>query len=108
MKIAISSQSEDINGDISDVFGRCPYFIIVEIEGKKIIKTEAIKNESVDQMSGAGVSAAQMIAEKNVDAIISKNMGPRAMDVLNQFNITFYKEEGSIKEAIQKIIDKPN
>ncbi|MCK4525604.1 MAG: NifB/NifX family molybdenum-iron cluster-binding protein, partial [Candidatus Andersenbacteria bacterium] len=87
------------------VFGRCPYFLIVEIEDKKIQGFEAIENTSAKQMGGAGISAAQVVAEKDVDAIITGNIGPRALDVLGQFNIKIYNGSGSIDDVLQKFID---
>ena len=105
MKIAVSSIDKNIEGDVSDVFGRCPYFIIAEIENQKIERTEVIENKSTDQMSGAGISAAQLIAEKNVNAVITGNVGPRALDVLRQFNIKIYSGSGAVKEVLQEFID---
>jgi len=104
MKIAISSTGKSINDNVSDVFARCPYFIIVEIEDQKIKNTEEIENENKEQMSGAGVSVAQLIAEKDVNAVIAKNIGPRALDVLKQFNIKPYSGQGVIKEVLQELI----
>jgi len=105
MKIAVSSIDKNIDGNVSDVFGRSPYFIIAEIENQKIERTEAIENKSTDQMSGAGISAAQLIAEKNVNAVITGNVGPRALDVLRQFNIKIYSGSGAVKEVLQEFID---
>lgn len=104
MKIAISSTGKDIKGNVSNVFGRCPYFVIAEIKDQKIEKTESIKNESTDQMSGAGISTAQLMAEKNINVVITGNVGPRALDVLRQFNIEVYFGEGTIKEVLQEFI----
>ena len=106
MKIAISSIDKNIESNVSDVFGRCPYFIIAEIKDDKIEKTEAIKNESTDQMSGAGISTAQLMAEKDVNVVITGNVGPRALDVLKQFNIGIYFGEGTVKDVLQDFIDK--
>ena len=104
MRIAVSSTGKTINDSVSDVFGRCPYFIIAEIEDKKIKKTEAIENENREQMSGAGVSAAQLMAEKDVEIVIAKNVGPRALDVLKQFNITIHSAQGTVKQALDAVI----
>jgi len=106
MKIAISSMEKDINGNVADVFGRCSYFIVTQIEQGKIGEIEVIKNDNVNQNSGAGVSAAQLIAEQKIDVVITKNMGPRAKDVLTQFKIEIYSGEGTIKEALEKFINK--
>ncbi len=105
MKIAVSSMDKTIDGNVSDIFGRCPYFIIAEIENQKIERTEILENKSINQMSGAGISAAQLMAEKNVSAVITGNVGPRALDVLKQFNIDIYYENGLIKEVLQEFID---
>ena len=105
MKIAVSSIDKNIESNVSDVFGRCPYFIIAEINDKKIEKSEIIKNKSIDQMGGAGISTAQLMAEKDVNIVITGNVGPRALDVLNQFNIEIYSGEGVIKRVLQEFID---
>lgn len=105
MKIAVSSTDKTIDDSVSDVFGRCPYFIITEIKNQEIEKVEVVENKSTDQISGAGISAAQLMAEKNVNAVITGNVGPRALDVLKQFNIEIYYGSGSIKEVLRKFID---
>lgn len=105
MKIAVSSIGKNLTDNISEVFARCPYFIIAEIENREIKRFEAIKNESENQMGGAGISAAQLMAEKGINAVITKNVGPRALDVLNQFNIGIYYGDGMIEKVLQQFID---
>ena len=105
MKIAVSSIGKNLTDNISEVFARCPYFIIAEIENQEIKRTEIIENKSTEQMGGAGISAAQLMAEKDVKAVITKNAGPRALDVLKQFNIGIYYGDGTIKEVLQEFID---
>jgi len=105
VKIAVSSMNKNIESDVSDVFGRSSYFVIAEIEDEKIKRTEIIENKSTNQMSGAGISAAQLMAEKNVNAVITGNVGPRAFDVLKQFNIEVYTGSGVIKEVLQEFIN---
>jgi len=105
MKIALSSMDKDIESDVSDVFARCPYFIIADIKDQKINEIEAVKNEGANQMGGAGISTAQLMAEKDVKAVITGNVGPRAFEVLRQFNIEIYRGEGKVKESIEKFIE---
>ena len=105
MKIAVSSIGKNLTDNVSEVFARCPYFIIAEIENQEIKRTEIIENKSTEQMGGAGISAAQLMAEKDVKAVITKNAGPRALDVLKQFNIGIYYGDGTIKEVLQEFID---
>ena len=106
MKIALSSPGKDISSNLSEVFGRCPYFLIVEIEDKEAKGFKAVENTSINQIGGAGISAAQMVAEKNVSAAITGSIGPRALEVLRQFNIEVYKGTGLIREVIQKFIER--
>ena len=64
-----------------------------------------IENKIANQLGQAGISAAQLMAEKDVNAVITKNVGPRALDVLKQFNIMIYYGEGVIKDVLQEFID---
>lgn len=105
MKIAVSSNGKDTDSSVSEVFGRCPYFILAEIENKKIEKIDVLENKSANQAGGAGIAAAQMIAENNVEAVITGDLGPRASSVLSQFKISAYKGSGKIKDAIEKFIE---
>jgi len=105
IKIAVSSTGEDIESDVDMRFGRCPYFLIVEIEDKEIKDVEAIENTAAMQAGGAGITAAQIVADKRVSAVITMNAGPRAFDVFNQLGIKVYLGEGKIKDVVQKFID---
>lgn len=105
MKIAISSKGKDVNSDVDSVFGRCSYFIIAKIEDKKVVKVETIENLGAKKTGGAGISAAQAVAEKGVIAVIAGNIGPRALDVIKQFNIKAYNGSGLVKEVLQKFIE---
>jgi predicted Fe-Mo cluster-binding NifX family protein len=104
MKIAISAKGKNLEDTISEVFARASYFIIAEIENGKIKSFEAVKNEVGGRGGGAGIFAAKMMAEKNVKAVITKNIGPRAFEVLKQFNIEVYQGEGEIKKVIEEFI----
>jgi len=105
MKIAVSSIDKGLYSDISGVFGRCPYFIIAEIKGKEIGETKALENKSTEQNTGAGIATAQLMVENNIEAVITGNVGPRALGVLRQFNVEIYKAEGTVQGALKSFID---
>ena len=105
MKIAISSTGKKLTDNVSEVFARCPYFVIAEIEDGKVQKTEVIENKTANQLGQAGISAAQLMAEKDIKVVITKNVGPRALDVLNQFNIDIYAGDGTIEKVLQEFIN---
>jgi len=50
MKIAISSIGQnDLSSELSPIFGRCPFFVIVEIENNEIKNHKHIENKAVMQ-----------------------------------------------------------
>lgn len=105
IKVAVSSTGKNLTDNVSEVFARCPYFIIAEIDNGAngaVVAVEAEKNISAKQLGQAGVSAARLVAEKDVKAVITGNIGPRAMDILNQFKIEVYSGQGSVEENLQK------
>jgi Uncharacterized conserved protein len=104
MRIGISANGKNLEDKVSEVFARCPYFIIVEIENGKIKNFEAIENETGLGRGGTGIFAAKLMAERDVKAVITKNIGPRAFEVLKQFNIEVYQGEGEIKKAIEEFL----
>jgi len=106
MKIAISSTGNNLESEVDARFGRCNYFLIVEIEDNKIKDFNAIENTAKSQMGSAGISAGEIVAKQKVDAIITVNLGPRAFSVFEQFKIKTYQGEGKIKEVVQKFLDK--
>lgn len=97
---------KELSNNVSEVFGRCPYFLFVEVEDGKIIKSEALKNEAINQLGGAGIFAAQLMADRNVEIVIAKSVGPRAMDILNQFKIKVYNGDGTVEKAITDFVAK--
>lgn len=102
MKIGISATGKGIDSHVDARFGRCPNFVIVELDGKEIKGVEDVENTANAQMGGAGISAAQIVADRGVKAVITGNMGPRAFQVFSQLGIDVYQGEGTIKEAVEK------
>jgi predicted Fe-Mo cluster-binding NifX family protein len=105
MKIAISSTGKTLESEIDARFGRCAYFLIVNVEDNKIKDFRAIENTAKAQMGGAGITAGEIVAKQKPNAIITINLGPRAFSVFKQFGIKIYQGNGKIKEIVQKFID---
>ncbi len=105
MKIAISSTGKDMESQVDVRFGRCPYFMLVDLEGKDVKRTEAIENTATSQMGGAGISASQLVADKGAKAVITGNVGPRASSVFQQLDIDVYQGTGTIKQVVGKFVN---
>lgn len=101
MKVALSATGNHIDAVVDRRFGRCPWFLFVDTES---LTCEAIENRHANAHSGAGTSAAQLVLEKEVDAVISGPVGPNAYEVLKQgaVNIWIAPDEMSARDAIDK------
>ncbi len=86
-KIIISAVGKTMDSQVDSRFGRCQYFLVVDTETGE---AKAIVNEAMDSPRGAGISAAQIVANQKVNAVITGNVGPRAFDVLNQAGAKIY------------------
>lgn len=100
MKIAVSSDGPSIDDLVESRFGRCPFFVFVDTE---TMEYESVENEYKDAMGGAGVQAAQTIANNGAEALITGNVGPNAFKTLESAGIDVYKASGPIKEAVGRL-----
>lgn len=99
MKIAISATGPSLDAEVDPRFGRCQYFIIVDPE---TMQFEAVENSSAMASGGAGISAAQMIAGKRVQAVLTGNCGPNAYQVLSAAGIQVITGvSGKVQDVIQ-------
>jgi len=101
MKVCVCAIGPDLNSQVSSVFGRCPYFLIVD---SKTEEFKAIPNQALQSGRGAGVGASQLVASEGAGAVICGNFGPNAFSVLQMSGIKIYPGISglTIKEAINK------
>jgi predicted Fe-Mo cluster-binding NifX family protein len=79
---------------------------IVMITGKKFEILESVKNDAANRSGGAGAFAAKLVAQKGVDAVITGEVGPHALEILKQFNIKIHKASGHIELALKKYVEE--
>ena len=94
MKICISSTGPTLNASLDPRFGRAIYFLIIDNKGKLV---KAIKNTGVQAMRGAGISAAQIVANEKINIVITGNVGPNAFMVLNTSGIKIFIGRSGMK-----------
>ena len=105
MKIAISTTSGGLDDKVSEVFGRAVSFTIVEIENGEIKNVEVVKNEFAEKEGGVGASVSQFLVDKGVEVVLTENIGPNALTVLNSAGVKVYRAGGlNVKEAIEKFL----
>ncbi|MBW2996048.1 hypothetical protein KY332_01975 [Candidatus Woesearchaeota archaeon] len=104
-KIAVSADGDKLHSKVDQRFGRCKYFLIINIDGKEVGTFEAVENQGAVQGHGAGIKASQQIGELGVEAVITGNLGPNATDVLNQLGIKAYHASGIITDVLVDFVE---
>jgi predicted Fe-Mo cluster-binding NifX family protein len=98
LKVAVSSTGEGLDAAVDPRFGRCSYYVIVETENMQF---EAVPNASQYAPSGAGIQAAQIVANKGAKVVLTGNVGPNASQVLSSAGIRVITGvTGTVREAI--------
>jgi predicted Fe-Mo cluster-binding NifX family protein len=100
LKIALSAVSGSLDSQIDPRFGRCQYFIIIDTE---TMKFDAVQNKSQYAPSGAGIQAAQTVANKGVKYVLTGRVGPNAFNVLSSTGINIISNVfGKVSEAVER------
>jgi predicted Fe-Mo cluster-binding NifX family protein len=86
MKVAISSEEKNgLESRVSHHFGRCPYYVLVDIQDEQILGFKEIENPFYAQHQPGMVP--EFIKGQGVDMMISGGMGRRAIGFFDQFGI---------------------
>lgn len=102
MKIAIASEGDNENSQVSMVTGRAPYYLIFEDE--KLV--EVVKNPFAFGGGGAGFGVAQMLANKGVEVVVSGKFGPNVTSFLQSKGIKIVEMSNiSVKEAVREVLN---
>lgn len=78
MKIAISTDGNSVSAH----FGRCPEFLIAEIQNGKLIKSERVPNPG-----HAPGAIPEFLHSKGIQRIICGGIGARATEIFNSYGI---------------------
>jgi predicted Fe-Mo cluster-binding NifX family protein len=103
MKICVCATGPNLDSLVSAVFGRCPYFLIVD---SKTEEFKAISNSALQAGRGAGVTASQLVASEKAGVVICGNFGPNAFSILQMSGIKIYP--GVFGLTVKQALDKYN
>jgi predicted Fe-Mo cluster-binding NifX family protein len=99
MKIAVSAAAPDLDAEVEPRFGRCQYFVIVDPQSMEF---EGLENSGAMAAGGAGISTAQMIADKGVEVVLTGNCGPNAYRTLSAAGVQVVTGvSGRIRDAVE-------
>lgn len=100
MKVCVSASGPGLDEPIDPRFGRCQYFAFLDTE---TMDFESVPNASMALGGGAGIQAAQFVANKGVKAVLTGQVGPKAYDVLAAAGIEIVTgASGTVKEAVER------
>jgi len=99
MKICVTAVESGLDAEIDPRFGRSNYFTMVATE---TMEYESVRNPNTEAAAGAGPQAAQMLGEKGVSVVITKNVGPNAVATLDVVNIKVYQ---AVRDSVREAID---
>ncbi|OGN89600.1 MAG: hypothetical protein A2Y88_06795 [Chloroflexi bacterium RBG_13_48_10] len=87
MKIVLTTVSPDLETDVDPRFGRAANLLVVDTD---TLEWKAESNPGASASGGAGIRAAQFVADQHAQAAISGDFGPHAFEALQAAGIAMY------------------
>ncbi len=99
MKVAVSALGPSLDDRVDERFGRARWFVVADTETGE---HEALDNDKASQaLQGAGLAAAELVADKGVQAVLTGHLGPKAFRLLDLAGIAGYAAAGmTVAEAL--------
>ena len=99
MKMCVSADTGSLEAQVDPRFGRCQYFVFVDSE---TLEFEAVRNTAAGATGGAGIQAAQTVANHGAQLVVTGNVGPNAYQALSAAGIQIVTgAAGTVREAIE-------
>jgi len=104
MRIAVSAESDSgLESKVSPHFGRCPYYVLVDLEGDGVPQVTTITNPYYSNHQPGQVPA--FIRSQGADVMVSGGMGARATAFFSQYGIEVATgASGTVAEAIKRYL----
>jgi len=105
MKYAISTEdNKGLEGNVSQHFGRCPYFVLVDLENEAVKEVKVVDNP---YFAGHGPGQVpEFIASLGANVMITGGMGRRANSFFDNYGIkTATGASGTVQEALSSFQD---
>ncbi|GAB4532085.1 MAG: NifB/NifX family molybdenum-iron cluster-binding protein [Anaerolineae bacterium] len=101
MRIAVSADNNaGLDSPVSSHFGRCPFFVLVDVEGQDITEVKAVDNPYYSNHAPGQVPA--FIHSQGAEVILAGGMGHRAVSFFQQYGIQAVTgASGSVRQALQ-------
>jgi predicted Fe-Mo cluster-binding NifX family protein len=101
MKLAVTSQGNNLQSSLDSRFGRARYFVIVDTETGAFSAVDNTVNLNAAQ--GAGIQAGKRVAELGVEGVITGHIGPKAFSTLQAAGMKIHTgASGTVADAIEQ------
>ena len=100
MKVAVTSQGKELTSKVDQRFGRAKFLLVVDTETGDFAVHDNELN--LNAVQGAGIQTGQNIANLDVEAVITGNVGPNAFKTLSAANVKIFLAE---KQTIAKAVE---
>jgi predicted Fe-Mo cluster-binding NifX family protein len=101
MKLAVTSQGNNLQSPLDPRFGRARYFIVVDSETGAFSAADNTVNLNAAQ--GTGIQAGKRVAELGVQGLITGHVGPKAFSTLQAAGVKIYPSDaGTVAEAVEQ------
>jgi predicted Fe-Mo cluster-binding NifX family protein len=89
---------------LSDHFGHCAVFTLIDVEGDEIQKVDTLPNTG--HVQGACMGPVMLLKNAGVDVLVAGGMGPRPLAGFQQVGIDVFFNEGAAKveDAIKLLL----
>ena len=105
MLVAVPSNSPGgLEARISDHFGHCDVFTLVQVEERRLGSVSIVPNDAHE--SGQCMAPVMLLKERGAEALIAGGMGMRPLSGFQQVGITVYFKAGAetVRDAIELLM----
>lgn len=101
IRIAFASNNKnDVESDIAQHFGRCPFYTFIDVKNKSIKNVLVIENPYFNNHETGIIP--EFIKENKVNIIVSGGMGKKAVEIFLKNNINVVTGiSGKIEDALK-------
>jgi len=105
MRIAVSAaEDRGLDSAVHAHFGRCPYFVLADLEGQAITSVKVVANPFYGNHQPGEVPA--FIARQGAKVMITGGMGMRAVEIFQESGIEpVTGASGSARQAIEAYLN---
>jgi predicted Fe-Mo cluster-binding NifX family protein len=103
-RIAISADDNNgLDSVVSPHFGRCPYYVLVDLDGREVGQVNAVKNPAYGQHQPGQVPG--FIKSQGANVMLAGGMGRRAIGFFQQYGVEAVTgATGTVRQALEQYL----